>query len=94
MHVWRAGVAHLVERDLAKVEVAGSKPVSRSTQTPILYSNPAHRDARKRTKTLCRLTFAPLNPGDRHSMGKLHGAEMAHVNGDELFDPMSLREPQ
>src|SRR5438309_2776424 len=27
----RAGVAHLVERDLAKVEVAGSKPVSRST---------------------------------------------------------------
>ena len=26
----RAGVAHLVERDLAKVEVAGSKPVSRS----------------------------------------------------------------
>src|SRR5260370_35133799 len=30
----RAGVAHLVERDLAKVEVAGSKPVSRSIQTP------------------------------------------------------------
>jgi hypothetical protein len=27
----RAGVAHLVERDLAKVEVAGSKPVSRSS---------------------------------------------------------------
>src|SRR5260370_7474529 len=30
----RAGVAHLVERDLAKVEVAGSKPVSRSIRTP------------------------------------------------------------
>src|SRR5260370_8617549 len=29
----RAGVAHLVERDLAKVEVAGSKPVSRSSFT-------------------------------------------------------------
>jgi hypothetical protein len=29
----RAGVAHLVERDLAKVEVAGSKPVSRSNFT-------------------------------------------------------------
>src|SRR5215510_6567913 len=27
----RAGVAHSVERNLAKVEVAGSKPVSRST---------------------------------------------------------------
>jgi hypothetical protein len=26
----RAGVAQLVERDLAKVEVAGSSPVSRS----------------------------------------------------------------
>ena len=26
-----AGIAQLVERDLAKVEVAGSSPVSRST---------------------------------------------------------------
>src|SRR4029077_14581286 len=31
----RAGVAHLVERDLAKVEVAGSKPVSRSNSTSL-----------------------------------------------------------
>src|SRR6202451_158174 len=29
-----ADVAQLVERDLAKVEVAGSSPVVRSTQTP------------------------------------------------------------
>src|SRR5262249_37610028 len=29
----RAGVAHSVERNLAKVEVAGSKPVSRSRPT-------------------------------------------------------------
>jgi hypothetical protein len=41
----------LVERDLAKVEVAGSKPVSRSIKTPVLYSADAHRDALKRTKT-------------------------------------------
>ena len=27
----RAGIAQLVERNLAKVEVAGSNPVSRST---------------------------------------------------------------
>ena len=29
-----AGIAHLVERRLAKAEVAGSSPVSRSTQPP------------------------------------------------------------
>ena len=39
-----AGVAHLVERHLAKVEVAGSSPVARSTKgtgaskfAPVLY---------------------------------------------------------
>jgi hypothetical protein len=37
----RAGVAHLVERDLAKVEVAGSKPVSRSNS--VLSSVDSHR---------------------------------------------------
>ena len=31
-----AGVAHLVERDLAKVEVAGSSPVSRSIHVPTM----------------------------------------------------------
>src|SRR5437899_8263024 len=31
----RAGVAHLVERDLAKVEVAGSKPASRSSSVSL-----------------------------------------------------------
>ena len=31
MMVFRAGIAQLVERNLAKVEVAGSNPVSRST---------------------------------------------------------------
>ena len=30
----QAEVAHLVERDLAKVEVAGSSPVFRSEKTP------------------------------------------------------------
>ena len=30
LHIY-AGVAHLVERHLAKVEVAGSSPVARST---------------------------------------------------------------
>ena len=30
-----AGVAQLVERNLAKVEVAGSNPVSRSTKSPL-----------------------------------------------------------
>ena len=36
-HVVRrsAGVAHLVERRLAKAEVAGSSPVSRSTYAPL-----------------------------------------------------------
>jgi drug/metabolite transporter (DMT)-like permease len=32
----RAGVAHLAERDLPKVEVAGSSPVSRSTPDPLV----------------------------------------------------------
>ena len=31
LHIY-AGVAHLVERHLAKVEVAGSSPVARSTK--------------------------------------------------------------
>ena len=30
-----AGIAHLVERSLAKAEVAGSSPVSRSNPKPI-----------------------------------------------------------
>ncbi len=33
-----AEVAHLVERDLAKVEVAGSSPVFRSKKLPLLTS--------------------------------------------------------
>ena len=32
----KAEVAHLVERDLAKVEVAGSSPVFRSKKIPLL----------------------------------------------------------
>ena len=32
--IFYAGVAHLVERRLAKAEVAGSSPVSRSTLAP------------------------------------------------------------
>ena len=43
--VHNAGVAHLVERHLAKVEVAGSSPVARSTNdnrskiyvAPVIY---------------------------------------------------------
>ena len=35
--MYHADVAQLVERDLAKVEVAGSSPVVRSKQTPPSY---------------------------------------------------------
>jgi hypothetical protein len=36
----RAGIAQLVEHDLAKVGVAGSNPVSRSTTCPEPAANP------------------------------------------------------
>src|ERR1700694_4408086 len=51
----RAGVAHLVERDLAKVEVAGSKPVSRSN-SPFA----SLRLVRGRPLLVCRAPLAPV----------------------------------
>ena len=48
-----ADLAHLVERHLAKVEVAGSRPVIRSIQTggasahPVLYQVAFRREPRK-----------------------------------------------
>src|ERR1700694_2175269 len=51
----RAGVAHLVERDLAKVEVAGSKPVSRSN-SPFA----SLRLVRGRPLLICRAPLAPV----------------------------------
>src|SRR6266851_10285357 len=47
-----------------------------------------------RVHSSCRFTFSPSYPGHCHSMGKCHGAEMAQINGDELFDPMSVRDRQ
>src|SRR5712692_8001640 len=47
-----------------------------------------------RVHSSCRFTFSPSYPGHCHSMGKFHGAEMAQVNGDELFHPMSVRDRQ
>src|SRR6266511_933392 len=47
-----------------------------------------------RVHSSCLFTFPPSNPSHCHSMGKFHGAKVTHVNGDELFDAMSLGEPQ
>src|SRR6266566_7571327 len=66
-------------------------------------SRPAPAAARRRAKasaslsrvhSSCGFTFSPSYPSHRHSMGKFHGAEMAQVNGDELFHPMSIGDRQ
>src|SRR6266516_4946773 len=47
-----------------------------------------------RVHSSCLFTFSPSYRGHCHSMGKFHGAEMAQVNGDELFHPMSISDRQ
>src|SRR5712692_1377995 len=47
-----------------------------------------------RVHSSCRFTFSPSYPGHCHSMGEFHFADMAQVNGDELFHPMSIGDRQ
>src|SRR3989442_10335063 len=53
----RAGVAHLVERNLPKVEVAGSRPVARSIRFRCAQAHVAG------DRHACRFVRAPRRPG-------------------------------
>src|SRR5262252_8512369 len=71
----RAGVAHSVERNLAKVEVAGSKPVSRSSGT---YSKSGEVGSAARVAALERLR-AELAPEIRGQLLVQPVVEVADV---------------
>ncbi len=59
-----AGVAHLVERDLAKVEVASSSLVARSKKTTFVYRTKVvffvMRSMRNMMHTLCMMQASPV----------------------------------
>lgn len=65
-----AGIAQLVERDLAKVEATGSNPVTRSTplrHKQLLATPPRHRRRfvfKSFNRRMFRLTPAHVHPGD------------------------------
>ena len=56
-----ADLAHLVERDLAKVEVAGSSPVIRSKQMGFGYPEPIF--IRRHSQAVRQRSAKPLFPG-------------------------------
>lgn len=57
LNIHNAEVAHLVERDLAKVEVAGSSPVFRSKKIPLqrdFFSTAGNEGIENLTERDCR----------------------------------------
>ena len=61
LSVYLADLAHLVERDLAKVEVAGSSPVIRSKQMGFGYPEPIF--IRRHSQAVRQRSAKPLSPG-------------------------------
>lgn len=65
LNIHNAEVAHLVERDLAKVEVAGSSPVFRSKKIPQkrdFFSTAGNEGIENLTERYCRLHTHSIAP--------------------------------